>query len=831
MGAMPAPSGSTRVVATLGSLAVLVVLVACGDPQPGGKRGGRVEDDGGSGDAGSQDAGSDAAIGSSTCADLTCDPLATCSDLDGTAECTCVAGLSGSGLVCTDVDECAQASLNACDVNAVCLNRVGTYSCRCEVRADDGSCLDFDECQGDTNTCHPNALCSNADDGFGCACDSGYTGDGKSCRNVNECAGSFTCAANADCVDIRGGYNCACDPRFEGDAKTSCVDKCVAALADTGLCAATGARCQLSSDGKADCLTCEAGFTGDGTNCTAHAGCAALGCGANTVCDVSGAPACACAPGYTGDPLTGCTDIDECAAAVKPLDCDDPTRDICLNTPGGYVCDCAEGFVRGSGACVGVNECASGAALCDPNAACMDDSPGYDCVCKTGFTGDGAACADVDECAAGTDNCLDDGTAECINTRGSFRCACLAGYSGDGVASCSDIDECSDPSLNDCDPNADCANKNPAEEPVGFTCACKDGFTGNGRECGIPNPCLDSTQNDCDPNAVCEPTAESFDCSCPAAERLVGDGKSCSCELSGRWAMRQDVHVKWNDRAFPGGVGAPIAVEGGESRASVWELHEYVYDGSTLQVKKKGCGSDTTPDFISKYYDDTYSSYVPDAVFDALDLVAGTDVPLTAMNAVPGAAFTTPQEAAVVGITLADPLNDPWPGAGQGDIPWDDTDGDGEPGLTLWPRGTTKITKAGAPQTYDYVIVGFSMNSSLPNARTSCTSVASRVITHMDAEIASCTRLTGEVFNDRTQARVHSCLLVPNDKWDTLDAKCNASDWSTATPCDSGHVNLLDTQDQQQDTTATFELVRIGEVGDTSLGCQAVRDALPPIPR
>jgi hypothetical protein len=590
------------------------------------------------------------------------------------------------------VDECSDAALNDCDVNATCLNRVGTFSCRCEVRAIDGSCQDFDECQGDTNTCHPNATCTNQDDGFGCACDGGYTGDGKSCRNVDECAGSFVCAANSDCVDTRGGYNCACDPRFEGDGKTSCADKCTGALANVGLCAATGARCQLSAEGVASCTSCEAAFTGSGVTCTADAGCAALGCGPNTVCDTTGAPACACAPGFTAavgfpaDPAPGCVDVDECAAATKPVDCDDATRDICLNTHGGYVCDCAEGFVRNAGACVGVNECASGAALCDPNALCLDASPGYDCICKTGFTGDGYACANVNECAAGTDNCLEDGTARCVDTRGSFRCACLAGYAGDGVTGCTDIDECTDAALNDCDIHADCTNANPAEEPVGYTCTCQPGFTGNGRECGIPNPCLDSTQNDCDPSAVCEATADSYSCSCPAAERLVGNGKSCRCELSGRWAMRQDVHVKWNDRPFPG--GAIIAVEGGESRASVWELHEWVYDGTTLKVKKKGCGSDTTPDFISDYYDDTYSSYVPNAVFDTLDLAQGTDVPLTAMNAVPGAAFTTPQEAALVGLILADPLNDPWPAAGAGDIAWDDTDGDGQPGLTLCgPRG------------------------------------------------------------------------------------------------------------------------------------------------
>merc|ERR1712126_661876 len=45
----------------------------------------------------------------------------------------------------------------------------------------------------------------------------------------------------------------------------------------------------------------------------------------------------------------------------------------------------------------------------------------------------------IDECTKKTDNC--DDNADCTNTVGSFTCACKAGYSGDGK-SCTDIDEC-----------------------------------------------------------------------------------------------------------------------------------------------------------------------------------------------------------------------------------------------------------------------------------------------------------------------------------------------------------------------------------------------------
>ena len=65
--------------------------------------------------------------------------------------------------------------------------------------------------------------------------------------------------------------------------------------------------------------------------------------------------------------------------------------------------------------------------------------------------GDGVECTNIDECAdASLNNCdrmlrvpIDDG----------FSCVCNAGYDGDGVT-CTNIDECADASLNNCDTNA-----------------------------------------------------------------------------------------------------------------------------------------------------------------------------------------------------------------------------------------------------------------------------------------------------------------------------------------------------------------------------------------
>ena len=68
-------------------------------------------------------------------------------------------------------------------------------------------CRDTDECKKDLHDCDENAICTNFDGGFSCACAPGFSGDGKTCvkdavdpcsTSLNPCDPNAICTANGD---------------------------------------------------------------------------------------------------------------------------------------------------------------------------------------------------------------------------------------------------------------------------------------------------------------------------------------------------------------------------------------------------------------------------------------------------------------------------------------------------------------------------------------------------------------------------------------------------------------------------------------------------------
>ncbi len=670
--------------------------------------------------------------------------------------------------------------------------------------------------------CDPNATCSGTGSAAKCSCNAGYQGDGASCTDIDECmTGDAACDKNATCKNRAGGFDCACNSEFIGDGKT--CKPATQCGSDTDVCD-PNATCSTGKSGVT--CTCNDGFTGDGNGCGDVDECAdpmAFHCAANAACvNNFGGYDCACQPGFTGDGNKSCTSL-----------CDTARSDTSVCSPNGLcrvegttaTCDaCAPGFTGDGKTCTAATTCG---ADCDgvggdpAHTVCNSDGT---CACAPGFTGSSSSCTAADQCKA--DTC--GANSVCANDQnGGYTCACKPGYAPDAKGNCVDVDECKQmPSP--CHPDATCKNQVPDAKGVGYTCSCKAGFTGDGTVCTDIDEC--ATKNGgCGANATCLNTRGSSSCACTGD--LVGDGKTgCYCDLSGVWAMVQDVDTCWKDTPIQAGLDE-ILISKGSVEAYVYSVSEFVYDGKSIKTKAKGCGSDKSPELSSPYFHETYSSYVPTAAFNMVDMVEG--LPWDVAGIVPGATFTSPSDAAVVGIDLgADPLHAKWPAA-HGDVTtWLDTDGDGEPGWTLWPRVPSQTTYSGSGK-YSYLPAkpGSAGGSFYIAERAGCISVALRVITHLEVTVNDCSHMTGKVVNEKTEGRVHSCTHVSKGTCPSgmdcpgwgKDITCNSDDWKNQETCATEDVDRLDNdQNQVQNSVATFDMKKIGKVGD-SFTCDEVQ--------
>ena len=63
----------------------------------------------------------------------------------------------------------------------------------------------------ETDDCDANAACINNDGSYECECNVGFSGDGLTCDDINECLdGTAQCQANSACQNTVGSYECGC---------------------------------------------------------------------------------------------------------------------------------------------------------------------------------------------------------------------------------------------------------------------------------------------------------------------------------------------------------------------------------------------------------------------------------------------------------------------------------------------------------------------------------------------------------------------------------------------------------------------------------------------
>ncbi|CAI9725059.1 von Willebrand factor type A, EGF and pentraxin domain-containing 1-like [Octopus vulgaris] len=381
-----------------------------------------------------------------------CSQYATCHNFVPGFNCTCREGFTGDGVNCADLNECTN-SLHNCSQYATCHNFVPGFNCTCRegFTGDGVNCADLNECTNSLHNCSQYATCHNFVPGFNCTCREGFTGDGVNCADLNECTNSLhNCSQYATCHNFVPGFNCTCREGFTGDG-VNCADlnECTNSLHNCS----QYATCHNFVPGF-NC-TCREGFTGDGVNCTDLNECtnSLHNCSQYATCHnfVPGFN-CTCREGFTGDGVN-CADIDECSNATLSNCAPEAS---CTNVAGTFNCSCKAGYIGNGFNCTDLNECTNSLHNCSQYATCHNFVPGFNCTCKEGFTGDGVNCADIDECSnAALSNCAPE--ASCMNVAGTFNCSCKAGYIGNGF-NCTDVNECSNNSPNNCSPNADCHN-------------------------------------------------------------------------------------------------------------------------------------------------------------------------------------------------------------------------------------------------------------------------------------------------------------------------------------------------------------------------------------
>ena len=75
---------------------------------------------------------------------------------------------------------------------------------------------DINECETGSYVCDKHAMCEDNEGSYQCVCVTGYSGNGDTCSDINECQTS-PCHVNANCTNTNGSYTCQCSSGFIGD--------------------------------------------------------------------------------------------------------------------------------------------------------------------------------------------------------------------------------------------------------------------------------------------------------------------------------------------------------------------------------------------------------------------------------------------------------------------------------------------------------------------------------------------------------------------------------------------------------------------------------------
>ncbi|XP_027560313.1 hemicentin-1 isoform X2 [Neopelma chrysocephalum] len=341
-----------------------------------------------------------------------CHPGQECENVMGSFRCMvrCGSGFrrTADGFGCQDVNECQES--NSCHQR--CFNTIGSFHCGCDpgFQLKGRKCVDVNECR--QNVCRPDQLCKNTRGGYKCIdlCPSGMTkAENGTCIDVDECrAGTHQCRAPQLCENTRGSYRCLCPRGFRAQGTgRPCVD--------INECEQVPKPCAFqctNTPGSFKCL-CAPGqqLLGDGKSC---AGLERL---PNSGAYYSSYNYAQFSPGrdnqqqqhYYRHSSNLYSSFSEYRNSRIPFS---RTRRNVRET-------CPEGYEARNGRCVDIDECES-RDTCQHE--CRNTLGSFQCACPSGYRlmANGKTCQDIDECLEQNINC--GSNQMCFNMRGSYQC-------------------------------------------------------------------------------------------------------------------------------------------------------------------------------------------------------------------------------------------------------------------------------------------------------------------------------------------------------------------------------------------------------------------------
>jgi hypothetical protein len=242
-----------------------------------------------------------------------------------------------------------------------------------------------------------------------------------------------------------------------------------------------------------------------------------------------------------------------------------------------------------------------------------------------------------------------------------------------------------------------------------------------------------------------------------AAATMSSDG---GCDFNGTWATRITIDVSW----MPQGLNSVI-LSPGTGQIIQWVKGIRVQSPTApmaLSDDSVVCGIQL-PDFQSTTTE-VYGVRFPDTLFDDQYLPPFTvNGALTRLSGDGGLGYSTTETAVLIGLTMTNPTQDPWPAT---ITTQDDEDHDNAPGVTVAAAQGPLSLRTPTASTYSYVPTNIPLLPLEQPVRASSLYLATRQVTIVSGKVQDCNTITGTVdiptINSKPAIDSHilGCALV-----------------------------------------------------------------------